>query len=243
MGFKVNCYDLWFGVVAPDSAVLRDALESKGFSTIDRGADEASMEFRLVPNGRLHDLEIDEKRVSTGQSLSLLAEIISFRIHLKVSELCREFTFLMGDTVLDSDGRGLFIGGPRFSGKTRMASVMRGLGCEPFSEFLSVVDDQGRMVPYPSQGVDSSRAVEPAGVLLTRYEPGAASSLEEIRPSLMTVQLLTLLVGGEESQVEALPRLASLAEKAPLRRHGPRGEARATVEAIRPALTLDRSSR
>ena len=226
----LHCFGCAFQIDSPKEFEL--LLMAKGFELSPPVEDSQILaSFRLEPKGRFYDLHQGEARVSSSQTLALLSEIVSTRLHLLVSSHCPDYTFLRGDVVESPQGEALLLAGSTFTGKTRLARALIQSGAKPWSQHYAVLDQSGLVFPYP-HAEKPSRGLKLGAVLHVPYHPGSQWSVTPSSPGQATLHLVPLVVGNEEAVPQALPRLSVASTGARMHLMGRRGAAEQAAEAL-----------
>lgn len=226
----LHCYGGAFHLDAPSE--FESLLKAKGFEitpTVKESQDLAG--FRLEPKGQFYDLYQGENRVSSEQTLALLCEIVSSRIHLLVSAHCKDYTFLRGDVVQTPQGEAVLLAGSTFSGKTRFAQALIRAGAKPWSQHYAVLDQSGSVFAYP-QAEKPTQGLKLSAILHVPYLPGSQWSVKTSSPGQATLHLVPLVVGAEDAVPKALPRLSVASAGARVHLMGGRGAAEQAAEAF-----------
>ena len=145
-------------------------------------------------------------------------------------------------------GRALVLPADSRAGKSELVTALLRAGAEYCSDEFAVLDDEGRVLPYPRPvslrrpeprdvaaeelGARVATAPLPVGaVVFTRYEPGASWAPESLTPAAALLRLLE-----HAGQVRAAPdRVLSALQRAVdgvVLAEGPRGEAAEAAPAL-----------
>ena len=224
----VKCYGKYISVEGPSSIV--PLLKEKGFELVTEEAPVIEAAFSLKPKESFFDLFEGEIKLSSDQTLPLLAEILSSRIHETVSGATEGPIFLRGDAVVTPSGETILIAGNTFTGKTFLADAFARDGSSRLSQFLAVVDPDGNLLPYPSSELPRS-GLPVSTVLNLNYEPGEVWDVQEQTPGAALLNLIQTTARPYEG-AEILPKLAKLCEGTRLRLSGRRDSAIKTVGRI-----------
>ena len=224
----VKCYGKYISVEGPNS--VAPLLEERGFELVTEEAPKIEVAFSLKPKESFFDLFEGEVKVSSDQTLPLLAEILSAGIHGAVSGATEGPIFLRGDAVVTPSGDTILIAGNTFTGKTVLADAFVREGCSRLSQFYAVVDPDGNLLPYPAKEFpENGRSV--STILAVTYEPGEVWDVQEQTPGAALLNLIQTTARPYEG-AEILPKLAKLCEGTRLRLSGRRDSAIKTVGRI-----------
>lgn len=218
---SLECYDFVFQVDGPSA--MAPLLNKKGFETpISVGERAVLSSFRLESVGEFYDLYHGESSIAEAQALPLLCEMIVARVHLMVAGACPQYTFLRADSVKAPNGAGVLLAGPAFTGKTVLAKALVEFGAESWSYHFAVLDEMGRLLPYPAPS-KPAEGLEVTALLNLSYRPGSSWRVDAPSAGQGAMHLLPLVTGAEEAIAQALPRLGAVSAAAALRYAGLRG--------------------
>lgn len=187
-------------------------------------------------------------------SLDVAVGMLDAQIRICVATNARERIFVHAGVVAQG-GAAVVIPGESFSGKTTLVSAMVQLGATYYSDEYAVLDDRGRVHPYPRRlsirgsdgsatrerhvselgGVAAEDSADLAAVVITRYRPGAEWKPRRLSTGQGVLALLANTVPAQERPQESLRALTRAAARA-IVLDGDRGEAACAAEFILDAL-------
>jgi hypothetical protein len=247
-----------FGVeveVALDDIELRERVQEilpPGWKPADpRDSTDAGGRFGLRDTGAdSYEVTVDDVPWLEHATLEVALGMLDAQIRIYVAANARERIFVHAG-VVTRGGMALVIPGESFSGKTTLVSALVRLGATYYSDEYAVLDDEGRVHPYPRplsiRGEDGTAPQERqvgaalaapaalAAVVVTRYRPGAEWQPTRLSPGQGVLALLANTVPAQERPQESL-RAVSRAVAGAIVLESDRGEARPAAESILEAL-------
>ena len=198
---------------------------------------------------------MDGQTIARSVEVDLATGVLDAQIRAFISANAREWTFVHAGVVTHL-GRALLLPGATLSGKTTLVAALLRAGATYYSDEFAVLDDQGRVHPYPKPL--SIRLAEPgrsrettAGELggstgdgpatvgliaISPYRPGATWKPERRPAGVGALALLSNTVPARARPRKALHATARAAVEA-ITLEGDRGEADPTAELLLAALT------
>lgn len=187
------------------------------------------------------------EEVARGNDLARFAEGFGVVFRRLVAEHARTGVFVHAGVVAWG-GRALLIPGRSHSGKTTLVAELVKAGAEYYSDEYAVLDAHGRVRPYATPlalrlgtdgqqtpvdvaklgGVAGQRPLPVAGVLVTRFRPGARWRPRELSGGQAVLRLLPHAVAARRRPADVMAALQAVAARARLL-HGVRGEAKEIV--------------
>ena len=203
------------------------------------------------PWAGINDSAGDLDRLPT---LDVALGMLDAQIRIFVAARARDRIFVHAGVVA-RDGMALVIPGESFSGKTTLVRALVELGATYYSDEYAVLDDEGRVHPYPRRlsirgddgsateerhvgelgGVVAAVRAELAAVVVTRYRPGAEWQPKRVSSGQGVLALLANTVPAHERPQESL-RAVSRAVAGAIVLDGDRGEAGPAAESMLDAL-------
>ena len=199
-----------------------------GETTTDSQEPLLSLEFQA--NGADFDLQVDGHPVAKAAPLNYLAQLTRSRLHAAVAYSHAELTFLRGDVVEVSPGKGVLLAGASFSGQTTLAQAFQS---PLWSQHFAVLGVDGRALRYPDLNGESLSLLMVAKLT---YQPGGSLAYRDLTAGPCALSLTSLLQGDEKVTARALPVLAKACSSAAIRLEGARGEASTTAIAMQELL-------
>lgn len=165
-------------------------------------------------------------------------------VHSHVAEHSSRRIFVHAG-VVGWNGRAIVIPGRSWSGKSRLVEALVRAGGSYYSDEFAVLDDRGRVHPYPIPlarrdrkgaqpvrrpveewgGESGSRPLKVGLVVVTRYRPGAGWRPKRLSRGTALLELLNHTIPARRRPERALDVLARVVEQAPTWK-GVRGGAR-----------------
>ena len=248
-----------FGVqveVKLDDIELRDPVQEilpPGWTPRDRiDSAEPAGRFGLRETGAdSYEVTVDDVPWLEHATLDVALGMLDAQIRIYVAAHARERVFVHAG-VVSLGGRALVVPGESFSGKTTLVSALLELGAAYYSDEYAVLDDEGRVHPYPRRlsiradngnaaqerdvgGVAATDSAELAAIVITRYRPGAAWQPKRLSTGQGVLALLANTVPAQERPIESL-RAVSRAAAGAIVLDGDRGEAGSAAKYMLAAL-------
>lgn len=191
-----------------------------------------------------HNLQRRARTLSSDEALATLES----ELQLCVGEWAPERVFVHAG-VVGWQGRALLLPGLSFAGKSTLVRELLDAGAEYLSDEFAVLDEQGRVHPYPrrlalrrSGGVDRRTASELGGRVCTRplqvgavahlrHHPEGTTHLRWLAPGRAILELLGHALAAHRDPQRVLRVVQRLATSA-VHVRGLRGEAAASVEPL-----------
>lgn len=166
--------------------------------------DEAAHFFRFDKKPMTGKIVIERDGEVLGRDIEMVAglDVLTSQIRLTVAEFASGLIFLHAG-VVGWKGRAIIIPGKSFAGKTTLVAEFARNGCRYFSDEYALLDEHGRVHPFPKklsvrgiaddytqvdfevEELGGRRAREPLPVgfiLVTKYKKKARPKLLEISP-------------------------------------------------------------
>jgi len=216
---------------------------------------EATGQFGLrQTDAESYEVTVDGMPWLEHATLDVALSMLDAQIRLFIATNAHDRIFVHAGVVA-TGGKALVIPGESFSGKTTLVSAMVELGATYYSDEYAVLDDQGRVHPYPRRlsirgangsateerhvaelgGAAAVGSAELAAVVVTRYRPGAEWQPERVSTGQGVLALLANTVPARERPQESL-RAVSRAAAGAIVLDGDRGEAGSAAQAMLDAL-------
>jgi hypothetical protein len=209
------------------------------------------------PHGRVRHYNLlyaGTARLVRTMELDQLFEVLESDLHLYVAETAPRRVFVHAG-VVGWQGRAILLPGRSFAGKTTLVAALIGAGATYYSDEYAVLDDRGRVHPFPrrlrmrsTDGKQVSRLTaealgsHPGGgplpvglVLFSQYEPGAGWRPRLLSPGRAALELLGNTVPARVKPAAALTTLRHVVTSARTLKSS-RGEAETVVPAILQSL-------
>ena len=172
-------------------------------------------------------------------------------LELYIGDHARRRTFVHAG-VVGWNGRAIVIPGRSFSGKSSLVKALVKAGAEYYSDEFAVLDERGRVHPYPTPlairqdrdgdqpvkyrveelgGVAGARPLPVGLVLITRYVDGARFRPRPLSAGRAVLELLTHTLPARRRPERVLDALTQAVAQASVLR-APRGEAEETARQI-----------
>lgn len=239
------------------------AIRAESPETLERAAGRlppGSLPARDVPSlryslhaareGRPYRLRTGGRTVARAAALDDLLDALESRLHFDVAVRAEQRLFVHAG-VVGLDGRTLLLPGRSRSGKTTLVRELVRAGAVYFSDEYAVVDERGRVHPYPKplsvrvRGTAARRRVTPGGlgaevgaepwpvglVAAVAHRPGARWDPRALSPGEAVLALLDNTVRARSRPGPALRTLAAAVRGVPALA-GPRGGARPAAAAL-----------
>jgi len=263
-GLTFTAYGVRVGVRTNDPSILdrvRAVLPPGSRASSGRGVDRL---FSLTVGGhdaarnlrRFHLLYAEAEQLVRTLELDDVMTALETDLQLHVAEFAPRRVFVHAG-VVGWRGRAILLPGPSHAGKTTLVAALVRAGATYYSDEYAVLDDSGRVHPYPRdprvRGEDdrtrpvalATLGAVPAGraplavglVALARYRAGASWRPRPLSPGQGALGLLAHTVPARLRPERAMAALRGVAAQAPAWK-GTRGEADETA-----AWLLDTAAR
>ncbi len=258
-GIAFTAYGLSVGIRVSDRSVLERvvALLPPGWKPAP--SPTVQRLYSLIAGGptnrvgvrRFNILYADAARLVRTRDLEVALRQLELDLELYVADRARRRTFVHAG-VVGWNGRAIIIPGPSGSGKSTLVRALVQAGATYYSDEFAVLDERGRVHPYPippviQRGQDGAPAVrgrvEEIGgvvgtrplsvglVLVTRYAGPAGFRPRSISAGRAVLELLANTLPARRRPERVLGTLAQAVSQALLLR-GTRGEADETVRQV-----------
>jgi hypothetical protein len=257
-GMSFNAFGVRFGVRVNDPRVLESLIERFPPGTqpsATRVVDHlySVTGFPTDSNGRIRKFNLgywNLFRFARSRNFDELLDTFESHLQLTVAEHAPRRIFVHAG-VVGWNGRAILIPGLSFSGKTTLVDHLIRRGATYYSDEYAVLDQQGRVHPYPrALGLRSTRgqpatkmAAEEMGaqvgskplriglVLSTRFKAGSRWRPRELTRGKGVLELMSNAVAARSQPELALSVLPKALQSAKILK-GVRGEASEIVESI-----------
>jgi hypothetical protein len=199
---------------------------------------------------RFNMLYVGAGRLARTSEIEELFEPLENDLQMFVAEWARRRVFVHAG-VVGWKGKAILIPGRSFSGKTTLTTALVRAGATYYSDEYAVLDDQGRVYPFPRRlsirkedgspfyrcspeelGCRIGTSPLPVGmVVVTHYEPGAHWRPRRLSPGRAALALLDNTAPARRRPTDVLATLHQVVAHAPTLK-GVRGPAEATVETL-----------
>ena len=206
---------------------------------------------------RMHMLYADSERIARDAELGEVLAALETDLHRYVAEASPDMTFLHAG-VVGWQGRAILLPGRSLSGKTSLVREMLRLGATYYSDEFAVVDDSGKVHPFPRPlgiredatyaqtkysadklGAKSGDKPLPVGaVVICKYRAGAWWKPRPLSPGQGALELMGSSIAVRVEPQHTLRRIHNLANRAVFVK-GTRGEACESAAAILNLLSSD----
>lgn len=216
-----------------------------GWRPADSAEGASLLQVRRTDGGRVRLSWEDELDATVASDEDRLRTLENW-LHLAVAARSPEALFLHAGAVVH-EGRGIVLPATSWSGKSTLVHALVQAGATYYSDEFAVLDDDGRLHPYPvalsrrdagpapaeSLGWRPGLPPVPVGlVVLSRYQPdGPEDAFEVAPPGEAAMEILTHAVSARAFPERALRTLSRVVATATCLR-GPRGEAEATARRL-----------
>ena len=191
----------------------------------------------------LHILYADSDRISRDTELDQVLAALERDLHRYVAEVSPDMTFLHAG-VVGWKGRAILLPGRSLSGKTTLVREMLRLGATYYSDEFAVVDDSGKVHPFPrplgiredstyaqtnytAENLGATSGVKPlplGAVVICKYKAGAQWKPAPLSHGQGALELMANSVAVRNDPRQTLRRIQKLVRSAVFVR-GTRGEA------------------
>ena len=255
--WSFSTYGVDFTISADAGDILQDCLEylppgwtralskrdSTEYSVTHHSQSGAAAEgiFSLTKDGR-ELFRCDDRTEFLERFGSIVA--------LHVAYNSRKLVFIHAGAVGWS-GRAIVIPGRSFSGKTTLVAELVRAGASYYSDEFAVIDQQGRVVPYPQPlqlrephsyrqtrcpvedlgGATGDKPLPIGLVLISKYKEEASWLPQRLSPGIGCLQMLDNTISARSAPAIALRTLNQVASKAVIVK-GLRGDASKTIQWI-----------
>ena len=203
----------------------------------------------VVQNGqraglrRMHLLYADSERIARDTELDPVLAALETDLHRYVAEASPDMTFLHAG-VVGWKGLAILLPGRSLSGKTTLVREMLRLGATYYSDEFAVVDDSGKVHPFPrplgiredstyaqtnytAENLGATSGVKPlplGAVVICKYKAGAQWKPAPLSHGQGALELMANSVAVRNDPRQTLRRIQKLVRSAVFVR-GTRGEA------------------
>jgi hypothetical protein len=138
-----------------------------------------------------HHYEVTRDAAPLGQpaELEVALGILDAHIRMQISQRATQRIFVHAGAVA-LDERALVLPGRSFAGKTTLVGALIRQGATYFSDEYAVLDDEGRLYPYPKPLSIRERGAKPAPVATRSTETHAADLGAEIGDRALPITLI-----------------------------------------------------
>jgi len=155
-GIRVYTYGVHAGVRVSTAGMLPQIsqLLPPGWKNSRRATMQRLYSLVVAQNGqragvrRMHILYADSDRIARDTELDQVLAALETDLHRYVAEASPDMTFLHAG-VVGWKGRAILLPGHSLSGKTTLVREMLRLGATYYSDEFAVVDDSGKVHPFP----------------------------------------------------------------------------------------------
>ena len=192
---------------------------------------------------RMHILYADSERIARDTELDQVLAALETDLHRYVAEASPDMTFLHAG-VVGWQGRAILLPGRSLSGKTTLVQEMLRLGATFYSDEFAVVDDSGKVHPFPrplgiredstyaqtkysAEQLGAKSGVRPlplGAVVICKYKAGARWKPAPISHAQGALELMANSIAVRNRPRHTLRRIHKLVSSAIFVR-GTRGEA------------------
>ncbi len=225
------------------------ALLPPGWSLLTGG--EPAGHFALRHTGAdSYEVRVEDTPWLEHATLGVALGMLDAQIRLFVAAHARDRIFVHAGVVA-REGRALVIPGESFSGKTTLVRALVEQGATYYSDEYAVLDDKGRVHPYPRRlsiretdsratqelhvgefgGIAAVDPAEVAAVVVTGYRPGAEWRPQRLSGGQGVLALLSNTVPARERPRESLRAVRRAVAGATVL-EGDRGEAGPAAESM-----------
>ena len=206
---------------------------------------------------RMHILYADSERIARDAELGQVLAALETDLHRYVAEASPDMSFLHAG-VVGWQGRAILVPGRSLSGKTSLVREMLRLGATYYSDEFAVVDDSGKVHPFPrplgiredatyvqtkyrAETLGATCGVKPlpvGAVVICKYKAGARWKPRPLSPGQGALELMGSSIAVRVQPHHTLRRIHKLANGAVFVK-GTRGEAYESAAAILNLLSSD----
>lgn len=206
--------------------------------------------FSLHFGNQTHRLFAGSEKIVTSGSENVILRVFEARLKMYVAEMARRRVFIHAGAV-GWNGKAIIIPGHSMSGKTSLVAELVRAGAVYYSDEYAVLDDQGRVHPYPQHlavrknvfsrqkkiaveeiGGVAGTAPLPAGlILISRYQQGAQWRPKMLSAGQSVLELLAHTVPARRKPAMVIPILQKAVSVSTVLK-GKRGEAAEIVRLI-----------
>jgi hypothetical protein len=155
-GIAFRAYGLSIGIRVSDQSVLDRVRALLPPRWRPAAAPAVPRLFSLIVGGptgrpglrRFHILYRDSTRLLRTEDLEEALRLLELHVHLDIADRARRWTFVHAG-VVGWDGRAILIPGRSWSGKSSLVRALIEAGATYYSDEFAVLDDRGRVHPYP----------------------------------------------------------------------------------------------
>jgi len=198
----------------------------------------------------MHLLYADSERIARDTELDRVLAALETDLHRYVAEASPDMTFLHAG-VVGWQGRAILLPGRSLSGKTTLVREMLRLGATYYSDEFAVVDDSGRVHPFPrplgirqdatyaqtkytAEKLGASSGVNPlplGAVVICKYKAGARWKPAPLSSGQGALELMANSIAVRNRPQHTLRRIQRLVKDSVFIK-GTRGEARESATSI-----------
>jgi hypothetical protein len=257
-GIRVYTYGVHAGVRVSTAGMLPriSRLLPPGWKNSRRATVQRLYSLVVAQNGqraglrRMHILYADSERIARDTNLDQVLAALQTDLHRYVAEASPDKTFLHAG-VVGWKGRAILLPGHSLSGKTTLVREMLRLGATYYSDEFAVVDDSGKVHPFPRplgiredstyaqtnytpESLGAASGVKPlplGAVVICKYEAGAGWNPAPISRGQGALELMANSIAVRNDPRQTLRRIQKLVRSAVFVR-GTRGEANESAASI-----------
>lgn len=142
-------FGIEIGITVSDADLRTDVARTlpPGSRPIPRSSPRRSYYVTSSANGE-HGVSIDDGTFRGFRTIEQLLDFLEGDIQIFVAEFATPHLFVHAGVVA-VDGRAIIIPGRSFAGKSTLVTSLAKAGATYYSDEYAVLDDQGRVIPYP----------------------------------------------------------------------------------------------
>lgn len=252
-----------FHLCADSDALLEDMMKATPFGTQPFADQSCAASNAQAPEFKLlecagntgYRLIVDGEPTAQAEDLQPLLDHLARDLMVHVANHAPDRVFLHAGVVA-WQGVALLLPGASFAGKTTLVAELVRAGATYYSDEYAVLDDQGRVHPYPRalqvrlhgtsqqtpvaieqlNGVVGIGPIPVSHVVFAEYIANAQWSPEPVPAGMAALEMLRHTIPAQRTPARAMATLAKMMETATALR-SPRGEAPATARALLLAIT------
>jgi hypothetical protein len=257
-GIRVYTYGVHAGVRVSTAGMLPriSRLLPPGWKNSRRATVQRLYSLVVAQNGqraglrRMHILYADSERIARDTNLDQVLAALQTDLHRYVAEASPDKTFLHAG-VVGWKGHAILLPGHSLSGKTTLVREMLRLGATYYSDEFAVVDDSGKVHPFPrplgiredstyaqtsytAESLGAASGVKPlplGAVVICKYEAGAGWNPAPLSRGQGALELMANSIAVRNDPRQTLRRIQKLERSAVFVR-GTRGEANESAASI-----------
>jgi hypothetical protein len=257
-GIRVYTYGVHAGVRVSTPGLLPQIsrLLPPGWKNSRRATMQRLYSLVVAQNGqraglrRMHILYADSERIARNTELDQVLAALETDLHRYVAEASPDMTFLHAG-VVGWQGRAILLPGRSLSGKTTLVRELLRLGATYYSDEFAVVDDSGRVHPFPrplgiredstyaqtnytAESLGAASGVKPlplGAVVICKYKAGAGWNPAPLSRGQGALELMANSIAVRNDPRQTLRRIQKLVRSAVCVR-GTRGEANESATSI-----------